>query len=79
MDRRTLLTMSTAACLCGVYEAYALFVSPMFSPRDKRAASREETDTPRVEEPPRRALVPSPGSCVLLCSNDEATDRAALN
>lgn len=32
MDRRTLLTISTAACLCGVYEAYALFVSPLLAP-----------------------------------------------
>jgi hypothetical protein len=33
VDRRTLLTVSTAACLCGAYEAYALFVSPFFSSR----------------------------------------------
>lgn len=32
MDRRTLLTISTAACLCGAYEVYALFVSPWFAP-----------------------------------------------
>jgi hypothetical protein len=36
VDRRTLLTVSTAACLCGMYEAYALFVSPLFSPQQIR-------------------------------------------
>ncbi len=33
MNRRALLTTSTFAILCGTYEAYALFVSPWFSPR----------------------------------------------
>jgi lipopolysaccharide export system protein LptA len=32
VNRRTLLTVSTAACLCGIYEVYALVVSPFFSP-----------------------------------------------
>jgi hypothetical protein len=34
VDRRTLLTVSTAALLSGFYEAYAVFVSPLFSPRN---------------------------------------------
>ncbi len=31
MDRRTLLTLSTTACLCGICEVYALIVGPIFS------------------------------------------------
>jgi len=41
VDRRTLLTFSTAACLCGMCEAYALFVGPMFS----RSTIGRGTDT----------------------------------
>ncbi len=33
MQRRTMLTFSTAALLCGVYTLYSLFLSPLFSPR----------------------------------------------
>lgn len=51
MDRRTLLTVSTAACLCGAYEAYALFVSPLFSPHAEVAGDRKKSGDDR--SPPK--------------------------
>ena len=53
MNRRALLTTSTFAILCGTYEAYALFVSPWFSPRVDVAADQEKhSPNPAPPKPP---------------------------
>ncbi|MGE5193822.1 MAG: hypothetical protein ACM3U2_15100 [Deltaproteobacteria bacterium] len=52
MDRRTLLTVSTAACLCGIYEVYALVVSPLFSPRADVATDGGKNDRDKVPPKP---------------------------
>jgi len=53
LKRRTLLTMSTAACLCGAYEAYALFISPMFTPHvDMLGGPERRTREPGSHKPP---------------------------
>lgn len=46
MNRRTLLTLSTAACLCGTYALYGVIISPLVSPgpallREPVVSSRE--------------------------------------
>src|SRR5262249_45749154 len=51
LDRRTLLTISTAACLCGAYEAYALIVSPFLSPRADIGQDAEKAE--HVKVPPK--------------------------
>ncbi len=53
MDRRTLLTLSTAACLCATYEAYALFISPLFSPApDSMGGRMKRSDDQIPYKPP---------------------------
>lgn len=52
MDRRTLLTVSTAACLCGMYEAYAMFVGPMLSPQSDLVSKGTTTDRESISSKP---------------------------
>ena len=52
MDRRTLLTISTAACLCGMYEAYALIVSPFITPRGDVTANPGNEHSRAPPKPP---------------------------
>ncbi|HEY2249623.1 MAG TPA: hypothetical protein VGH74_01135, partial [Planctomycetaceae bacterium] len=52
LNSRTLLAVSTFACLCGTYEAYALLVSPWFSPpADTVADPKEPASDPVAQKP----------------------------
>jgi lipopolysaccharide export system protein LptA len=53
LNRRTLLTGSTCMFLCGLYEAYALFASPWFSPRE--AFEPDQGPHTRDPAPPKPA------------------------
>ncbi len=51
MNRRTVFTMSTCMVLCGVYEAYAVFVSPWFSPRVDIVKEEKHVEEPAAPKP----------------------------
>jgi hypothetical protein len=65
VNRRTRLTLSTAACLWGLFSAYSLFFSPLLAPRIEMTPGREnaknESDHPRLTEERRQAEQYLPG------------------